>query len=128
MSTFKALSLFDSGPHRFAVDREGQALLSELFDFPPQSGSRYVGLFELRIIITGRLIASTESALWSLRDSVTAQLLDPPEPGTLIDHHGREWPDMSFVRFTPGDRTDRGRQHSLAYTATFLRFREYPQT
>jgi hypothetical protein len=126
MSTFKNLNLFASGPHRFAVHRQGQALRSELFDIPPASGTRYFGLVELRIAITGRLVAQNEAALWQLRDAITAQLLDPPEPGTLVDLHGRTWTDMSFVRFTPADRTDRGRLISLAYSALFIRFRDYP--
>lgn len=126
-STFKSLDLFNSGPHRVAVARQGQAIQSELFSTPPASGTRYLGLVELQVIITGRLIAATESALWTLRDAITAQLLDPPAPGTLIDLHGRTWTDMSFITFTPADRTDRGRVMSIAYEAKFLNFREYPQ-
>lgn len=126
-STFKGLDLFGSGPHRFSVAREGQAMQSELFENPPAPGTRYIGLVELRVTITGRLVAASESALWTIRDAITAQLLDPPVPGTLIDHHGRTWTDMSFVRFIPADRTDRGRVRSLAYTARFTRFRVYPQ-
>lgn len=127
MSSFKSLDLFGSGPHRFAIAREGQALQSELFTDPPDSGTRYLGPVELQVTITGRLIAADEAGLWTLRDAITAQLLDPPAPGTLIDLHGRSWPDLSFVGFTPADRTDRGRTISLAYEARFVRFREYPQ-
>jgi hypothetical protein len=127
-STFKGLNLFGSGPHRFSVWRQGQALQSELFLVPPMPGTRYLGLVELRVTVQGRLVAPSETALWALRDAITAQLLDPPEPGTLLDLHGRAWMDMSFVRFRPGDRTDRGRVRSLAYTAQFLRFRQYPQS
>ena len=127
MSSFKGLNLFGSGPHRFAVGRQGQALTSELFVTPPASGSLYHGLVELEVIITGTLVAADDSALWALRDAITGQLLDPPEPGTLIDHHAREWEDMSFVRFTPGGPTDRGSVVSLAYEARFLKFRVYPQ-
>jgi len=124
-STFKSLPLFNSGPHRFSLGPEGQKLISE---FPPTlaSGSLYLGLLERRVIITGRLIAESEAALWTLRDAITAELLDPPAPGTLTDHHGRSWPDMSFVRFTPSDRTDRARLISLPYTAEFLDLRVYP--
>src|SRR6185436_3185706 len=114
-SSFKSLDLFGSGPHRFAVARQGQALTSELFATTPNSGTRYLGLVELQVIVTGRLVASDENALWTLRDAVTAQLLDPPAPGTLIDLHGRTWADMSFVGFSAGDRADRGRVVSLAY-------------
>ena len=126
-SSFKSLDLFGSGPHRFNLGPEGQALQSELFLPTPNSGSLYRGLVELEVIVTGRLIAASESALWTLRDAITAQLLDPPAPGTLIDLHGRTWTDMSFIRFTPADRTDRARTTSLAYEARFLRFRQYPQ-
>src|SRR5689334_19350412 len=102
-SSFKGLDLFGSGPHRFAVGRQGQALVSELFQTPPASGSLYVGLVELEVLVTGRLLAASESALWALRDAITDELLDPPAPGTLIDLHGREWDDLSFVKFTPAD-------------------------
>jgi hypothetical protein len=34
---------------------------------------------------------------------------------------------MSFVRFAPLGPIDRGRVCSLAYSARFLRFRQYPQ-
>jgi hypothetical protein len=126
-SSFKSLDLFGSGPHRFAVGAQGQALSSELFLPVPASGTLYHGPVELEVTISGRLVAASESALWTLRDAITAQLLDPPAPGMLIDHHGREWADMSFVKFTPDDRTDRARAVSLGYKARFLRFRVYPQ-
>ena len=127
MSSFKSLNLFGSGPHRFAVAHQGQAISSELFEPNPASSSLYRGLTELQVVITGTLIAATEAGLWSLRDAITDQLLDPPEPGTLIDQHGREWADMSFIKFTPADCTNRGRVVSLEYEARFLKFRVYPQ-
>ena len=126
-SSFKSLDLFGSGPHRFAVARQGQALESELFQSPPNSGTRYLGPVELQVIVIGRLISSDEAGLWTLRDAITAQLLDPPSPGALVDLHGRSWADMSFVGFIAADRTDRGRQVSLSYEARFIKFREYPQ-
>lgn len=126
-SSFKGIDLFGSGPHRFAVGRQGQALMSELFQPVPASGSLYVGLVELEVVVTGRLVGASESALWALRDAITDELLDPPAPGELIDLHGRAWADVSFVKFTPGDRTDRGRVVSLAYEARFMKFRVYPQ-
>jgi hypothetical protein len=126
-SSFKSLDLFGSGPHRFRVARRGQALSSELFQSPPASGTLYHGAVELSVTVSGRLAAASESGLWLLRDAVTAELLDPPAPGTLVDLHGHSWTDMSFVGFTPAERTDRGRLFSLSYEARFLRFRQYPQ-
>ena len=63
----------------------------------------------------------SDSALWTLRDAVTAQLIDPPTPGTLIDEHGRTWMGMSFVGYVEEDRVDRGRVVSIGYEAVFRR-------
>lgn len=125
-SSFKSLDLFGSGPHRFRELRRGQLIVPEFALGLLSPGSIYLGPLELQVEVRGRLIAASESALWTLRDAITAQLLDPPSPGTLIDLHGRTFADMSFIRFEPGDRTDRGREVSLAYTALFIDFRTYP--
>jgi hypothetical protein len=126
-SSYKSLDLFGSGPHRFAVARQGQALQSDLFAVPPGPGTSYLGLVELQITVTGRLIAASDTALWAVRDAIADQLLEAPAPGTLIDLHGREWEGMSFVGFTAADRTDRGRVVSMGYEAKFVKFHEYPQ-
>jgi hypothetical protein len=121
-STFKGLGLFNSGPHRFALGPQGEYVLINARLTPTQAGSTPIGPLELTVIVKGRLVAAGESALWTLRDAVTAQLTDPVQTGTLIDHHGRTWTDMSFVRYEEGDRTDRAREWSIGYTATFVRF------
>jgi hypothetical protein len=121
-SQYNSLDLFASGPHRFAERRHGQVALSELDQSAPGPGSTPLGLGELDVVITGRLVAADDAALWALRDAITAELVDPPIAAILEDHHGREWEDMSFLSFTPADRTDRGSHTSLAYTATFRRF------
>ncbi len=126
-SSFKSLDLFGSGPHRFAERRRGQTLASELTLGVPTNGTRYLGPLETSVEVRGRLVASDDEALWVLRDAITDELLDPPAPGTLEDHHGREWTDMSFVLFEPADRTDRGREVTLAYRAVFVDFKTYPQ-
>lgn len=120
-STFKSLALF-AGPHRFALARQGQLVVSELVlgGFGPSTYP--LGLVELEVVVTGRLVASSESALWALRDAMTSELLDPPTPGTLVDAHGRTWDDMSFHSYIEGDRTDRGRHRSITYEARFRRF------
>ena len=126
MSTYKGLHLFGPGPHRFTEGPRAEVTDSELFLSPPNSGSRYIGPAELAVIVTGRLVAATEADLWGAVDAIAAQVIDPPAPG-LLDAGPRSWSDMSFVRFDPADRVDRGREVSLAYTARFLRFRQYPQ-
>ena len=126
-SSYKNLDLFSSGPHRFHERRRGQTLATELSLGIPTSGTRYLGPLELSVEVRGTLIAGSEAALWTLRDAITAQLLDPPAPGALKDHHNHQWTDMSFVRFEPEAPVNRGRQWSLAYRALFIDFKTYPQ-
>ncbi|MCW5777707.1 MAG: hypothetical protein KIS87_14820 [Phycisphaeraceae bacterium] len=120
-SSFKGIDLFGSGPHRFALAAQGQLMLTrlELGDVSP--GTIALGLGELDVVVRGRLVATSESALWMLRDAVVAQLQESPTPGTLVDWHGRSWPDMTFIDWREGDRTDRGRLRSVAYVAVFRR-------
>ena len=122
MSSFKGIDLFGSGPHRFHLAKQGEDVVPNFVLGSGGSGSTSVGPIELDVIVSGRLVAASESALWALRDAVTAQLADPPDPGTLIDNHGRTWTDMSFITYEEADRTDRGRATSIEYTATFRRF------
>jgi hypothetical protein len=122
-SQYNALPLFTSGPHRFAERRHGQVALSELDQSAPGPGSTPLGLGELDVVIMGRLVAPDDAALWTLRDAIIAELVDPPIAAALEDHHGHQWEDMSFLEFKPADRTDRSSAGvSLAYTATFRRF------
>lgn len=125
-SSFKSLDLFGSGPHRFAMGKRGQLVVSNFALGGGDATSVYLGLLETDITVRGRLQASTEAALWTLRDAVIAQLVDPPSAGTLIDLHGRTWASMSFVSYVEGDRTDRGRVRSIAYTAIFRKFTTPP--
>jgi hypothetical protein len=122
MSSFKGLDVFGSGPHRFHLARQGEDVVPNFVLGTAGSGSTPVGPIELDVIVTGRLVAASESALWTLRDAITAQIADPPVPGTLIDNHARTWTDMSFITYEEADRTDRGRTWSIGYTATFRRF------
>lgn len=125
MSTYKSLNLFP-GPHRFALEYQGQLVVPKLRLGIQLSGSGWLGLEELTVRITGRLVASSQSALWSLRDAIAAQLVEPPTPGTLVDNSGRTFTQMSFISFEEADRTDRGRTFSLAYVARFRRFNDTP--
>ncbi|HZW10555.1 MAG TPA: hypothetical protein VFF69_11690 [Phycisphaerales bacterium] len=124
-SSFKSKDLFGSGPHRFAQGRQGQVMLSWIALGTTQPGTLAIGLTELDVIVAGRLVAPNEAALWLLREAITAELQETPTPGTLIDLHARQWPDMSFIDYREADRTDRARFYSLSYTATFRRIREY---
>jgi len=121
-SSFKGLDLFGSGPHRFSTGKRGELVVSHFALGVYDAASSPFGLLELDVVVKGRLVASSESALRVLRDAVTAQLSHPPVPGTLIDLHGRSWSGMSLVSYTEADRVDRGRAWSVGYTAVFRAF------
>lgn len=123
-SSFKSLNLFGSGPHRFSRSPQGELAISDvaLGSFTPKTN--VFGLVELEIVVRGRLVAVSDSALWTLRDAITAQLTDPPAKGTLVDHTGRSYADMSFLRYEESPRTDRGRAVSIAYLARFRKLIE----
>ena len=124
-SSFKGKNLFGSGPHRFSQGRQGQVMLSWISLGTIQPGTVAIGLTELDVTVRGRLVAASESALWTLRDAVAAELEEVPTTGTLVDLHGRSWTGMTFIDFREGDRTDRGRVWSMAYEAVFREIREY---
>ena len=129
-SFFNSLGLFNSGPHRFGHRAIGELVVPNAALNPVLPGSIAAGPLELVIVVVGRLTATTETALWTLRDAIGAQLTHPPIAATLVDHHGRTWTGMSFVRFEPlepsggqgAGRTDRGRVRSTQYRATFVKF------
>lgn len=113
--------LFNSGPHRFTVGRMGRLTrgpFSTPLDDPFTTDE---GVRELLIIQSGRLVAASESLLWSQVDAIKAQA-ELPRNGALVDNSGRSWANMTLVRFEPDDRVDRGREFSLGYTALYLRF------
>jgi len=125
-SSFKSKNLFGSGPHRFMMSKRGQLVVSSFALGGGDAGSVWLGLVETDITVRGRLQATTEAALWVLRDAVLEELIDPPAAGTLVDLNERSWSTMSFVSYVEGDRTDRGRVRSVAYTAIFRKFNTPP--
>lgn len=84
------------------------------------AGSTLLGLLELNVTVEGRLVAGSESGLWTLRDAVTAELADPPTAGTLVDNGGRTWTNMTFISYTE-TAVSRGRAWSVGYMAVFRR-------
>jgi hypothetical protein len=120
MSSIAGQSLFNSGPHRFVVRAVGSLYFPPLsIDFL-QTTTEVIGPIELAIEQRGRLVAASPSALWTLVTAIKsageAQLT-----GALIDNNGQSWSNMTFLRFRPADRVDRGRTLSLAYEADYVR-------
>lgn len=125
--TFKGVDLFGSGPHRFSVGPLGQFTVPKLRLGIIDSGTAWLGLQELTVVVTGRLIAPSESALWARRDAIAAQLIDPPTRGTLTDGRGRTFEDMSFLSYEESaEGVESGRTRSVAYVAVFRRLKDNP--
>jgi len=119
-STFTGLDLFGSGPHRFVIKPVGMLFLPPLTADPLQITTDVVTQLELAIIQTGRLVAASDAALWALVDTIE-QKVEIPLKGSLVDHSGRSWLNMTMLRFVPDDRIDRGRVVSLSYRVDYIR-------
>ena len=120
-STFAGKSLFNSGPHRFIIGRVGRLTRGPFqtpLDLPYTTDE---GVRELVVLQRGRLVATTNLSLWSKIDLIQTEA-EAITTGTLIDHHGRSWTDMTLIRFEPSGWIDRGRMFTLAYEAIYLRF------
>lgn len=119
-STFAGLALFNSGPHRFVPRAAGRVWLPP-FAVDELQSTIYVGPdpVELAIEQTGRLVASSDSALWALYDAIRVRA-EARLTGSLVESSGRSWPLMSLVRFRPAGPLDRARTVSLAYEALYL--------
>lgn len=123
MSNFEGVDLFGSGPARFRQMVQGNAVVANyVIGASPPNGSTPQGPIELDVVVKGRLVAGSEGALWLLRKAITDQLTDPPTIGALFDDYAHKWENVSFIRYTEGDRTDRGRVRSIAYEAVFRAF------
>ncbi len=117
-STFAGFALFDSGPHRFGIGTLGRHYLGpdRGINTSPTTFDREKA--ELSIFQRGRLLAASDSALMALIDAIRGHA-ELPRTGTLVDHHGRSWPNMTMLTFEPEDRIDRGRVVSVGYVVLY---------
>ena len=124
-SMYNGSALFDSGPHRFVMQRYGQTEIlpgvPATLQSQPNPKWLQLGLVQLSIVVRGRLVADTEAGLWALRDAISGAITATPSTGTLEDGHGQSWPNMWLVRFEEKGPVDVGRQWSIAYEAVFRR-------
>lgn len=121
MSSFKGNNLFGSGPHTFEEGRRGRRTVSyaSVAGDPTLDGSFTAGDLERRVTVVGRLVATTASALWALRDAIATEAASTGTAGTLDDGHGRTWGGMKLLGFEVDGPTDRGRVFSVGYAAEF---------
>lgn len=120
-SSFKGVDYFGSGPHRFVVGKQGRRVvsLSTVAGDPSVPGSFESGDRELRVEVRGRLVSASEPGLWALRDALTLQAAFEVTGGTLIDHHGHEWEDVTLFTVEWAGPVARGRVWSVGYVALF---------
>lgn len=120
MSSINGQTLFNSGPHRFVIRSVGTLYFPPLsLDFL-QTTTELIGPIELAIRQLGRLVSTTEAGLRSQIEAIKTAG-EAGVNGTLVDNAGQSWTGMTFLRFRPDDRVDRGRVISLAYQADYIR-------
>ena len=119
--TFDGNALFSSGPARWAVRPRGIESQPRwrITGSSTDSGTLPIGQRELEIVVTGRLVAATEAALWTLREAMADAARFADGASTLVDDRGRSFPLMWFIDYTEADRVDAGRVWSIGYTASF---------
>ena len=122
MASFHTFNFDTLGPHRFTIGGLGRA-----WDWPYGNSALPftddLGPRELVITQTGRLIASSEPALWTTINALKAAA-ELPRNATLVGPAGQAWSDMTLMRFTPQGPIDRGRTFSLAYTLLYIRIND----
>lgn len=123
MSSFKGQDLFGSGPHRFVNRRLGRRVVSlaSVSGDPSIPGTFESGDWEVWVEVHGRLVASTDSSLWSKRDDILDEAAYGVSDGTLVDEHGHSWADMKLLTYEEQGPTKRGRAVSVSYIAVFGR-------
>lgn len=123
-SSFDGVDLFGSGPHRFGIGLRGVETQPRwrVTGNNAHTGTLPLGDREFDVLVTGRLVAATESALWALREAVSGKAVFATGAGVLIDNTGRSFANMWFIEYAEADRVDRGRVWSMGYTALFRDF------
>lgn len=119
MTTFRSLELFSTGPHRVTTGPRALSLVPNYQLGEPGAGTTLVGALEWEVIVEGRLVASTRSALWALRDAFTELIINEPETGRLVLVDGREFEEMLLVSYTETGPVLPGRAWSVGYKAVF---------
>jgi hypothetical protein len=85
----------------------------------PGPGTTILGTLDWDVVVEGRLIATSRSALWTLRDAFNALIAPEPESGTLVLGDGREFTEMILSSYAEIGPVVAGRAWSVAYRAVF---------
>lgn len=119
MTSFRTLDLFGSGPHRASMGVRGLSLVPNFQVGEPGAGTTLVGAMDWEVVIEGRLVASTRTALWALRDAFTELIVDEPETGKLVLGDGRQLEKMLLASYAETGPVCPGREWSVGYRAVF---------
>lgn len=120
--TFNGVAIFGSGPQRAVEETRGSLVVPYIASGIEVAGSRALGLLEVGVRVSGRLVAGSAAGLHALIDGVASRITDPAGVGTLVDTRGRAYPGMSLVRVEWGERVESGAGVTLSYEARFVRF------
>ena len=103
------------------LGRLGRRIVSEstLTGDPTEPGAAEWGDLETRVEVRGRLVSSSDSGLWNLRDDIIEQAESTVGSGTLIDEHGHSWDDVKLLTYEETGAVRRGRKVSVGYVAVF---------
>jgi hypothetical protein len=101
----------------FSGLRERAAHVSEVIG--GYGGDPY--LWEVWVEVHGRLVASTDSSLWSKRNAILDEAAFGVSEGTLVDEHVHSWADMTCLTYEETGPTQRGREVSVGYIVVFGR-------
>jgi len=121
MSSLDGQDLFGSGPHTVRATSWQRSVRRR--GFPGLDGELILdmGLRSRIISQQGRLQAATADALNALITQIE-QFLDG-KPHTLVDDHGRSFPNVLLESFEPTTPLQRGRNFWCEYA---LRYRQLP--
>jgi hypothetical protein len=121
MSSYDGENLFDSGPHAFSFGPWQRSMQSR--GFAGVSGELLLdlGLRSRKIAQKGRLQAGSANALHALLDAIIAR--SDGAAHTLVDNHGKEYPEVILERFETTTPLQRGRGFYCDYQ---IEYRQLP--
>jgi len=116
--TFNGYQLFNSGPS--AIDPGPLESRDALAQSPGSLGSSVInqGTTPQRLTQRGTLVADNAEALQASIDTIQSQV--GSAAATLIDQHGKAWPDCLMQRFEADAFSRLGPRYAADYEITYL--------
>lgn len=118
-ATFQGLDLFSSGPHRVVTRPRELSIVANFQLNLPGSGSTIIGVSDWEVVIEGRLVALTSTALRTLREGFVELITDPATSGELVLPDGFSYSSLYITRYEETGLVAKGRTKSVGYRATF---------